>query len=179
MNRASHRLLGKFPGILSPSPLATSKIGEALAQGLYPGLSVLLSGDLGAGKTALARSMGEPLGVSGMKSPTFAIEAVHDVPGKGFSLVHCDLYRISCDDDAVFMSLEERIADGDALLIEWGELWQSPPDADRWDINISILGEGSRMFELSAYGDRALSALGEAYCRILDIFLIFLKEASL
>ena len=174
MNSACGKLLGKFPGILSPLPFATSKIGTALAQALYPGLSVLLSGDLGAGKTALARSVGESLGVSGMKSPTFAIEAVHGVPGRDFSLVHCDLYRMSGDDGAVLMSLEERLADGDALLIEWGERWQDPPDADRWDINISILGEGLRMFELSAHGDRAVSALSGAYCGILDIFL---KEA--
>jgi tRNA threonylcarbamoyladenosine biosynthesis protein TsaE len=168
MGGAGPELLGKFPGIFSPSRDATSKIGEALAFCLYPGLSVLLAGDLGAGKTALAQSIGAALGVRRMKSPTFAIETARKVPGKNFSLVHCDLYRIS-GDDAVFMSIDERIADGDAVLIEWGELWQTPPDADRWDINISIRGDNGRIFELSAYGGRALSALSEAYGRILDI----------
>jgi tRNA threonylcarbamoyladenosine biosynthesis protein TsaE len=170
MDRARPELYGKFPDVFSPSQDVTSKIGEALAYALYPGLSVLLTGGLGAGKTALARSIGRALGVGRMKSPTFAIEAVHRLPGKDFSLVHCDLYRLSLGgDDAVFMSIEERIADGDALLIEWGERWRTPPDSDRWDINISILGENERMFALSASGCRALSALSEAYCRILDI----------
>ena len=133
-------------------------------------MCVLLKGDLGSGKTSLAREIGAAMGVSRMKSPTFTIEAVHRVPGRDYSLLHCDLYRIGQPswDDAVFSSIEEHLASGDAALVEWGELWRRPPDSDRWDIGISICSESTRAFDLSAFGERAISALGEAYAVMLD-----------
>ncbi|MDR1514978.1 MAG: tRNA (adenosine(37)-N6)-threonylcarbamoyltransferase complex ATPase subunit type 1 TsaE [Synergistaceae bacterium] len=167
-------LWGKFPGVISSAPEFTSIIGERLSSSLYPGLSVLLCGDLGSGKTCLARSIGAALGVGRMKSPTFTIEAVHKVPGKDYFLVHCDLYRLcqpiprESADDAVFLSIEERLAQGDVALIEWGEMWRTPPDSDRWDICISICPDGTRIFDMSARGVRALSALSAAYGGILS-----------
>ncbi|MDR1021227.1 MAG: tRNA (adenosine(37)-N6)-threonylcarbamoyltransferase complex ATPase subunit type 1 TsaE [Synergistaceae bacterium] len=161
----------KFPSVASRSPDSTSEIGRVLAVCLYPGLCVLLNGDLGSGKTLLARAMGAAMGVSRMKSPTFTIEAVHKIPGRDFSLLHCDLYRIdtpSSGDEAVFSSIEERLASGDLALIEWGERWNTPPDSDRWDISISISAELMRSFGLRAFGRRAAAALSEAYAGILD-----------
>lgn len=157
--------------MVSSSPEATFIIGENLSTCLYPGLSALLYGDLGSGKTCLARSIGASLGVSGMKSPTFTMEAVHKVPGKDYFLVHCDLYRMDQPlpgDEALFLSIEERLAQGDVALIEWGEIWRTPPEADRWDIRISIRPDEARIFDLSACGARALSALSTAYRGILD-----------
>jgi tRNA threonylcarbamoyladenosine biosynthesis protein TsaE len=141
-------------------------------------LSVFLNGELGAGKTFLARAIGVALGVPRMKSPTFTIESVHAVPGRDFSLIHCDLYRIDrpsegkvgfSGDDAVFSSIEERLAWGDLALIEWGERWGTPPDEDRWDIGISIGAGLTRVFGFRAFGQRAAAALGLAYAGILDL----------
>jgi tRNA threonylcarbamoyladenosine biosynthesis protein TsaE len=154
-------------------------IGKFLAMRVYHGLSVMLYGDLGSGKTLLACSIGSGLGARGMKSPTFAIESVHEIPGKNFALVHFDLYRLDSRAESeenfenrnedVFMSLEEHVTDGDALVIEWAERWLDPPDADRWDVRLSIRGESSRLIEFSAFGERALGTLAESYENILSL----------
>jgi tRNA threonylcarbamoyladenosine biosynthesis protein TsaE len=173
-------VVGKLPVIKSDSPGTTERIGEILARAVFPGLLVLLCGDLGAGKTLLARSFGATLGAGVMRSPTFNIEIIYRLPEKNFSLIHSDLYRLASlpessgraknsDGSDIFMHLEELIEDGDVVLAEWGDLWTEPPTADRWDVNISLLGENARGLELSAFGTQALAALSDAYAEILDL----------
>ncbi|MDR3322387.1 MAG: tRNA (adenosine(37)-N6)-threonylcarbamoyltransferase complex ATPase subunit type 1 TsaE, partial [Synergistaceae bacterium] len=87
----------KFPAVPSRSPSETARFGEALARHAYSGLLVLLMGDLGSGKTLLAKSVGSFLGAADMRSPTFMIELVHKLPGKNFSIAHFDLYRLGPD----------------------------------------------------------------------------------
>jgi tRNA threonylcarbamoyladenosine biosynthesis protein TsaE len=174
---------GKFPAEASLSPTETARFGAALAKRTYSGLLVLLSGDLGAGKTLLAQSIGSFLGAEGMRSPTFNIELIHRLPGRKFSLAHFDLYRLESmghedidmpsgpysGDSDIVMQMEERIEDGDLVLVEWGERWTSPPLSDRWDVNISRSAGKTRSIELSAFGETALGALACAYDEILDI----------
>ena len=87
---------------------------------LRPGDLVVLSGPLGAGKTALTQGIGEGLGVSGrVTSPTFVIARVHQGPTP---LVHVDAYRlrdagpVALDD----LDLDEEI-DASVVVVEWGE----------------------------------------------------------
>jgi tRNA threonylcarbamoyladenosine biosynthesis protein TsaE len=167
---------GKFPAVSSVSPEITGRIGEILSKYVFPGLLILLSGDLGAGKTLLAGALGSSLGAGRMRSPTFTIESVHKLPGKNFSLVHCDLYRLEAAggrapralSDAV-MQIEERLLDGDAALVEWGDRWPSPPVADRWDVFIYYEGGYLRELEFAAYGQRALESLSDAYLELLEL----------
>ncbi|GHV57399.1 tRNA (adenosine(37)-N6)-threonylcarbamoyltransferase complex ATPase subunit type 1 TsaE [Synergistales bacterium] len=159
---------GKLPAIESNSPRYTEKIGAILAPRIFSGLLVLLCGNLGAGKTLLARSMGESLGAKKMRSPTFAIESIHEPEGALFPISHFDLYRLG-DISETRASVEERISDGYAVFAEWGEMLGEQISGDIWRIDISENDDESRVIELSASGFSALGALASAYEKILDM----------
>jgi tRNA threonylcarbamoyladenosine biosynthesis protein TsaE len=167
-------LIVKFPAISVENIGGTYAIASALAREVYGGLVVILSGGLGAGKTALVRGLAEALGVPGVKSPTFATESAHIVPGRDFDLIHADLYRFDSvpPGSETDMQFEEYLssAGSQLLIVEWGERW-SPPPCDRWDINISAPDGDSdrRSFAMSARGERAAERLSKAYEEMLDI----------
>lgn len=98
------------------------ELGRRLAGLLRPGDLVLLSGELGAGKTTLTRGLGEGLGVRGaVTSPTFVIARVHPSLRGGPALVHVDAYRLSggldeMEDLDLDVSLPESV-----IVVEWGD----------------------------------------------------------
>ncbi|MCW2608053.1 MAG: hypothetical protein JWO60_2746 [Frankiales bacterium] len=103
-----------------PTVEDTEELGRRLASLLRAGDLLVLSGPLGAGKTALVRGLGEALGVAGrVTSPTFVLARQHRGP---LPLLHVDAYRLrdagtaSLDD----LDLEDALADGVAA-VEWGE----------------------------------------------------------
>lgn len=160
-------VVGKFPSFVSGSPDRTSEMGELLSSRLYGGLLILLYGDLGAGKTHLTKAMGRALGVDSVRSPSFAIETIHKLPGKNFSFVHADLYRID-DSSSVTPQFEEYLDDGNIVVVEWAERWKNPPRQDRWDISIHAGENGRRLVDFSAFGPDALGKLSEAYAEMMD-----------
>jgi tRNA threonylcarbamoyladenosine biosynthesis protein TsaE len=104
------------------SPAAMGELGRALAKLLRPGDLVMLTGELGAGKTTLTRGLGEGLGVRGaVTSPTFVIARVHPPLGEGPALVHVDAYRLGggldeMEDLDLDVSLPESV-----IVVEWGD----------------------------------------------------------
>ncbi|MFJ1973191.1 tRNA (adenosine(37)-N6)-threonylcarbamoyltransferase complex ATPase subunit type 1 TsaE [Streptomyces sp. NPDC087903] len=104
------------------SPEEMKELGRKLAKLLRAGDLVMLSGELGAGKTTLARGLGEGLGVRGaVTSPTFVIARVHPSLGDGPPLVHVDAYRLGggldeMEDLDLDVSLPESV-----IVVEWGE----------------------------------------------------------
>ena len=120
---------GPAPALLlvSDSALETVRIGSAIGQALRTGDTVLLSGELGAGKTRLVHGMAEGIeSTIPARSPTFVI--VNEYPGR-IRLSHCDLYRLGSADEVEELALDERLADG-ALVVEWPEVGANalPPD---------------------------------------------------
>jgi len=116
------------------------RIGVAIGTELAPGDVVLLSGDLGAGKTTLARAMLKARGLAGeAPSPTFAIVQPYAPPEVDLAIAHVDLYRIEAEDELVELGLDDYLYDG-ALLIEWPERLGSQgwPDA----LALTISGSG-------------------------------------
>ncbi len=101
----------------------TRLLGAAVARALRPGDLVVLSGDLGAGKTFLVRAVARALGVAqAVTSPTF--ELVHEYATERAPLVHADLYRLlgpRLDDEIARLGLRERRGEGAVLLVEWGD----------------------------------------------------------
>jgi tRNA threonylcarbamoyladenosine biosynthesis protein TsaE len=101
----------------------TKSFGERLAGVLHPGDLVILSGPLGAGKTALAQGIGLGLGVEEpVTSPTFVIARVHH--GGRVPLVHVDAYRLGAvaDPRAEVDDLDlDASVDGSVTVVEWGE----------------------------------------------------------
>ncbi len=106
----------------SDSPGRTRALGAALAPHLLAGDVVLLSGELGAGKTVLVQGIAAGLGVDEpATSPTFAL--VHEHHGAGLRLLHADAWRLASPEEAVDLALAEEGDDGGtALVVEWGEL---------------------------------------------------------
>ena len=120
-------MTGGVTTLLSPSEEATRALGGALGRALEPGMVVLLEGDLGAGKTVLVRGVGEALGASGVRSPSFTLVNEYRTKG-GLLLVHADLYRLD-ENGAEGLGLEDYLAlDDAALLVEWPDRWASPPE---------------------------------------------------
>ncbi len=107
----------------------TTRLGARIARALEPGDLVLLSGDLGAGKTFLARAVARARGVPvdvAIASPTFTLVQEYETP-RGV-LLHVDLYRLRDEDDRAKtvsdvrrLGLDERRAEGAIVLVEWGE----------------------------------------------------------
>ena len=114
-----------MPGLAAVLPAETAgadetvALGRRIAAALAPGDVVALAGDLGAGKTHLAKGIAAGLGLdpAAVTSPTFALVQEH---GDG-ALLHLDLYRIESDEQAARLGLGE-LLDGDAVaLVEWPE----------------------------------------------------------
>jgi tRNA threonylcarbamoyladenosine biosynthesis protein TsaE len=100
-----------------PSAADTHALGVRLSTVLRPGDLVVLSGPLGAGKTALTQGIGAGLGVSGrVVSPTFVIARVHRGP---LPLVHVDAYRLHSLDEVDDLDLDVDVADS-VTVVEWG-----------------------------------------------------------
>ena len=163
-----------FPALLCQSVDDTAALAETLAGEVRGGLAIILSGELGAGKTTFTRILAGALGIEGVKSPTFTTESIHRIPNRDFDLVHADLYRFvsvppGSDTDLQFT---EYLGTGEALLVvEWGDRWIQPPD-DRWNIDILLPDDSSddhRSFFMSAWGDDASRRLSRAYEAILDL----------
>lgn len=122
---------------------ATDTFGRRLAARLAPGDVVLLAGDLGAGKTALARGILAGLGHMGeVPSPTFTLVQSYEWPGVRLPVWHVDLYRLEDPNEVDELGLDEILADG-ALIIEWPER-----AGGRWPealhLTLTDSGEGSR-----------------------------------
>ena len=95
------------------------KLGAQIGKQLKPGDLLLLSGPLGAGKTALTQGIGQALGIENITSPTFVISRIH--PGKT-PLVHVDAYRLLGDSTAIFDDLDlESYLPTSVTVVEWGE----------------------------------------------------------
>lgn len=119
---------------------ATAALGAELARSLPPLAVVHLHGDLGAGKSTLARAMLRALGVTGtIRSPTYTLVEQYPLPRGGMAL-HLDLYRIADPGELEFLGLDA--GEARLWLIEWPERGQGGlPSADL-DIKLAVLGSG-------------------------------------
>jgi tRNA threonylcarbamoyladenosine biosynthesis protein TsaE len=119
-----------------PEASDTTELGRRLAGLLRAGDLVLLSGELGAGKTTLTRGVGEGLGVRGaVTSPTFVIARWHPSLSDGPALVHVDAYRIGTlaevDDLDLDASLDESVT-----VVEWGDGKAEVLSTDRLEVTL-------------------------------------------
>ncbi len=125
-----------MPTFRTASEEETIALGTKLAQGWPPGAAVLLIGELGAGKTTLAKGIvkglgaGEPEDVS---SPTFTL--IHEY-GRARKVYHVDLYRLDRASEASRLGLEELFDRNSVVLIEWGEKFPELLPAVRYEIRI-------------------------------------------
>ena len=128
----------------------TLALGARLASALRSGDVVRLSGDLGAGKTTLARGLIQSrLGEIDVPSPTYTLVQAYDWDTKeneGGELWHCDLYRLERPDDAYELGLMDAMGE-EIMLIEWADKLGSlcPDDALRVDLRFDGKGRIARL----------------------------------
>ena len=121
---------------------ATDALGARIAAGLDVGDAVALRGDLGAGKTTLARAILRGLGVrKDVPSPSFTLVQEYQTPR--LAVRHYDFYRIETADELNELGLDEALDDG-AVLIEWPERAPERIPADALRVDLSVAGERGR-----------------------------------
>ena len=137
--------------IKSDSPAETRRLGARLGRLLLPGDIVLLSGELGAGKTCLVQGIALGLGVSApVTSKSFVLLGEYE--GR-LPLYHADLYRLEEPAQAEELALTEYCASG-ALVVEWAErAWEVFPP-EHLLIRLEILGAHRRELAFDPRGDR-------------------------
>ena len=119
-------------------------IGAKIAGALASGDAIALSGELGAGKTSLARAILSALGLEGeAPSPTFAIVQPYEPPEVRLPVLHCDLYRIGEPADTLELGLDEARGDS-VLLIEWAERMGPYAWNDMLWLTVEFAGDGAR-----------------------------------
>ncbi len=109
---------------------------------------VLLSGDLGAGKTAFVKEVAKLLGITHeITSPTFVIMKSYEIPTHAFlkTLVHIDAYRIESDDEMRILKLEELLAEPTNLIcVEWPEKIENVLPTETHQISFALNRDGTR-----------------------------------
>lgn len=149
--------------LMSDGPGRTRAIGRAIGEAAAPGTVLALVGELGAGKTQLAKGVAEGLEVTSVvNSPTFVLMNEH--AGR-LRLYHIDAYRLDDPEDAVAAGLiDERQADG-VVVIEWADRIVEWLPRGRLDIAIDASGADPDARELR------WSAIGDAHRRLAEAAL--------
>ena len=117
----------------------TIALGHDLAKDLKKPVTVLLIGNLGAGKTTITKGIVEGLGAAredDVSSPTFTL--IHEY---GSGVYHVDLYRLETESQVRTLGLDDLLARDSVLLIEWGERFPNLWPPDRFEIRIRALDE--------------------------------------
>jgi tRNA threonylcarbamoyladenosine biosynthesis protein TsaE len=134
----------------------TERLGEALGRLVVPGDVILLSGDLGAGKTTFTRGLARGAGVSEpVTSPSFTL--LHEYAGR-LPVYHFDLYRLTAEEELAELGLMEYLYGDGVAVVEWPALLgrQTPPDHLALDLllapgdvrRLTVHGAGKRGAEL-------------------------------
>ena len=137
---------------------ATKQLASTLAPYLHAGDVIVLSGDLGAGKTQFVQGVAARLGVRDqVTSPTFNI--LLQYPGGSLPLYHFDLYRLEDSDELEDIGYYETI-DGDGVsFVEWGEKFPQSLPCGYLEVSITVDEDDNRHVCAQSFGDRARQLL--------------------
>ncbi len=145
-----------------PEEASTLALGRRLAELIDPPFLILLRGDLGAGKTTLARGLLRALGHAGpVRSPTFSLIETYDLPA--LTVHHLDLYRIGDPGELEAIGFRELFDPSAIVMIEWPERAESRLPPSDLEVRLAMLDDGSRRARLlapSARGRALLAGLG-------------------
>ncbi len=150
----------KTVDFISSSVEQTERLGVRLGQLLELGDIVCLSGELGAGKTAMARGIGRGWGTAlRVTSPTFTLVNQYPRVKDGAILYHVDCYRLTGEGEIVTTGLEDVLDGQGAVMIEWPERVERWLPEDRLWIQLRHLNETRRGLRITAFGARSENLL--------------------
>ena len=155
--------------ILLENEEATTRLGAALAKVIKLGDFIALHGDLGAGKTSLARAIisGKMGSITEVPSPTFTLVQTYDAPD--FPIYHFDLYRIKSPDEIWELGWEE-IGNGVAL-VEWPERLGANLIEPRLEITLSFNAKGRIVSFREKNSVKTQSSIGERLKSVFNEFI--------
>lgn len=129
------------------------ELGEAMAAAAQPDDCIVLTGDLGAGKTQFAKGFAKGLGVGDdVTSPTFNI--LLEYVGEELPLLHFDLYRLEEPDELEDIDFYGMLESGAVSLVEWGDKFPEALPDERLDVAIYVNEDSSRRVEVKPHGER-------------------------
>ena len=137
--------------VITRSPEETVACGRALAKRLKAPVMVLLSGELGTGKTTLTKGIVAGLHAAEeeeVTSPTFTL--VHEYRGPQANLYHVDLYRVDTPRQLETLGLDDLFAENSVLLIEWGEKFSRFVRDRDFEITLERIGENDRKIQVTS-----------------------------
>jgi len=140
--------------VVSHSTLGTQTLGEQFGHLLGAGDIVCLSGELGSGKTVLAKGLAKGLGVAherAVRSPSFVL--MHRYQGR-VPVYHVDLYRLDGPTDIVDIGLRELLGGDGVAVIEWADKLEAPLPSERLDITLEHQLEETRLITINPQGAR-------------------------
>lgn len=140
--------------ILTENEEQTMNLAKKLTELLEPGMTLLLEGDLGAGKTTFTKGIGEGLGVKRIiKSPSYTI--IREYQDGRLPLYHIDLYRLD-ESEASELGLEEYFEGDGITVVEWSSVAPAELPAERLEIHLKTDVEHfeQREIEISGVGSR-------------------------
>jgi tRNA threonylcarbamoyladenosine biosynthesis protein TsaE len=134
----------------------TEALGATLGRLMQPGDVLALVGDLGAGKTCLARGVARGLDIDEpVTSPTFILVAEYSAAA-GFPLYHADCYRLEqAEAEAQAIGLDELLLDDGVAIVEWAERIEALLPADHLRITLTTLDDTQRQLTFEPRGPRA------------------------
>jgi tRNA threonylcarbamoyladenosine biosynthesis protein TsaE len=138
-----------FTEFLTHSGDETIAVGRKLAASLGPPRVVVLTGDLGAGKTTLIKGLAEEFKAESqdnVTSPTFTL--VHEYRGPEATLYHIDLYRVDSPRQLETLAIDDLRDERSLILLEWGEKFERFRNEADAEIRIERLGENDRRITL-------------------------------
>lgn len=151
--------------LLSSSEEDTVRVARALGEILAPGDVVALTGELGAGKTIFCKGVGEALGIprGRIVSPSFTIVTEH----RGRHLLcHIDVYRLSSEEEALDIGLDELLSGDRVCLVEWADKIRILLPNDCIRITFHILSGERRRLSVAAKDD---PRFGKFLARVRDL----------
>ncbi len=144
------------------SPEAMEALGARLARESGPGLTVYLSGDLGAGKTTLVRGFLRGLGYQGpVRSPTFTLVEPYTLEGR--RVYHFDLYRLSDPEELEFLGIRDYLDPDSMRLIEWPQRGLGLIPEPDLIVNIAYSSHGRRL-EWTSGSERGTRLIRRIQC---------------
>ncbi len=137
---------------ISESTEQTKKIGFELAKKLdtggRDGAYIAMRGEMGVGKTAFTAGFAEYFGISGVKSPTYAVMNQHTSSG-GVKLYHFDMYRINDEDDLYSIGYDDYIDENAYIIVEWSENIEYAIPKDALFVTIERIADSTSMRKIT------------------------------